>query len=800
MTFEAQDYREMARDIYAESRDGDLTEDERTDLLSRYEEECSQVQSETCSELQELRDAMDVFSESLDMSRPDIMELQRIIFAGSDGYFWPGSFVKFEQYKNEANFEGGLSVLLNLYTQTREYFGALSLEERKNLQAPGGRDGVFGRNTFKYMLSHNLVEWVEETQEVVIATQEMSQWDETVVDTPELEQQEAIEYNNGIEMTDEEFEAAKIEARENGENPSYDEFRSEVRSLTHEDKMQLQEVVGANVDGMPWIGTYTHYLHSKIREAGFSVTEAASLKRIFSEWAQEELSQIESTYDIDLSETPLDISVGDFIRYDVNYWNLTIVDGETGETVEIDVAVWTFDTIEVGLRENNPDIIFQTLAQIRRNRNRSTAYVTELQNYISENNAYEQARNIFCRAETQETDTGTLYTVDFRWEGILTQMMTASDIFGDIQYLKNRDHIFIRRSWDTTDFLTYEWNRRLSVVSGTWVMMPNEGEMQRIQEHMDLLERQAEIREAMENNLLTVLQSEDTDTIEWYFTISSEREQRDMLRNIESTVARERLFPHMRSMFTRQSWEWYVFDVGDVPFLWNLRAFTLFGDYKNLRVDGEEYQSIRSRIYRNEENTVLSIISWETVIHPVEESLRTEEDYEILNEYPELARELGEWVTEPGRIYGEQNDCGWAVGRMLLEFWLTQFPNEEWNIFSQLSDLPEGNYMRTWRFGYMYERVLDHMVEQWFFRVEEVDRPHDARPGAIIVFGQGAQRGSDVRRHAGHVEIKWNDGQYHSYYSSSRPGGSARSNSRDPEVYARHTGFVGKAYYPIMRF
>jgi len=370
--------------------------------------------------------------------------------------------------------------------------------------------------------------------------------------------------------------------------------------------------------------------------------------------------------------------------------------------------------------------------------------------------------------------------------------MTAIDLFWDIQYLKDWDSLYIRRLDPNPDFMPLTWNR-LSITSGTSVMIPNIEETERIQEYMDLLERQAEIRDAMENNLSSVLQSEDKETIEWYFTIVSEREQRDMLRNIESTVASERLFPNMRNMFTRQTWEWYVFDVWDSTTLRALRAFTLFGDYKTLTVNGQDYQSIRSRVYRNESRNALAIISGETVISPVEESLRTEEDYEVLNEYPELARELWEWVADQ-RIYGAQNDCGWAVWRMLLEFWLTQFPNERWNIFSQLHE--SGS---TLRYGYMYELVLDHMVEQWLFRVEEVDRPHDARPGAVIVFGRGAQRGTPVRWAAWHVEIKGDDNNYHSYYSSWVPWGSARSNSRDPEVYQRHTGFVGKAYYPVER-
>ncbi len=79
MTVENIDYRELGSDIYAEARDGNLTEDEREGLLERYGEECTAVQEETCTNLQELRDAMDIFEESTQMDSNDISKLQRII-------------------------------------------------------------------------------------------------------------------------------------------------------------------------------------------------------------------------------------------------------------------------------------------------------------------------------------------------------------------------------------------------------------------------------------------------------------------------------------------------------------------------------------------------------------------------------------------------------------------------------------------------------------------------------------------------------------------------------------------------
>jgi hypothetical protein len=53
-----------------------------------------------------------------------------------------------------------------------------------------------------------------------------------------------------------------------------------------------------------------------------------------------------------------------------------------------------------------------------------------------------------------------------------------------------------------------------------------------------------------------------------------------------------------------------------------------------------------------------------------------------------------------------------------------------------------------------------------------------------------------MNKEYGHVEIKWSDGNYYSYYEWSRAGGSAATNEKNPIKYYEITGFTGYAYYP----
>ncbi len=116
-------------------------------------------------------------------------------------------------------------------------------------------------------------------------------------------------------------------------------------------------------------------------------------------------------------------------------------------------------------------------------------YITEIQAYIRENKAYEQARRLFCREETKQVDTGTIYTVDFRKNALLRKLITAIDVFGDVAYLKRADGTYIRRYEPGGEYRTLDGKQRLSIVTGTSVLVPNEKELQRIQSYVNTIDR-----------------------------------------------------------------------------------------------------------------------------------------------------------------------------------------------------------------------------------------------------------------------------------------------------------------------
>ena len=77
-----------------------------------------------------------------------------------------------------------------------------------------------------------------------------------------------------------------------------------------------------------------------------------------------------------------------------------------------------------------------------------------------------------------------------------------------------------------------------------------------------------------------------------------------------------------------------------------------------------------------------------------------------------------------------------------------------------------------------------------------INHPDQAYPGAILVYDGSGSEWSSMNKQFGHVEIKWSDGKYYSYYEGTRAGGSAATNEKDAKKYEELTGFIGYAYYP----
>lgn len=136
---------------------------------------------------------------------------------------------------------------------------------------------------------------------------------------------------------------------------------------------------------------------------------------------------------------------------------------------------------------------------------------------------------------------------------------------------------------------------------------------------------------------------------------------------------------------------------------------------------------------------------------------------------------LGDHVVARGPTNSWSNSCGAAVRTLLKSY--------------GISGLPE-----TGANGKNWESILNERGDQ--FIKMKISHPDQAYPGAILVYDGSGTDGSSMNKAFGHVEIKWSDGKYYSYYEWSRAWGSAATNEKDPIKYNEITGFTGYAYYP----
>ena len=111
--------------------------------------------------------------------------------------------------------------------------------------------------------------------------------------------------------------------------------------------------------------------------------------------------------------------------------------------------------------------------------------------------------------------------------------------------------------------------------------------------------------------------------------------------------------------------------------------------------------------------------------------------------------------------------------------------------------------------GYKWTKFLDEWVKKATFVKVPISHPKEAITWGIVVYNRWALW-SEMRAIYWHVEIKWNDGEYYSYYKSPRPGWSSywSTTSRyerkvidgsisNPKLFQELTGFTGYAYYPL---
>ena len=499
-------------------------------------------------------------------------------------------------------------------------------------------DGILGKETLAFLVNfhkdfHQKQEWenthieqkeLSKVSEYIQKIQDSIQYverapEEVFSQISAFASRPVSKFETSIDFWEDGFKNAKERAKEEGKNPTYKEFQKLLQELSTKEKEQFQAVVGAKVDGKPWLGSYTHYINSNIYEAGFSVEEAATYKRINGEEVSEQIDQINTAFSIDIYELPYQIGAWDIVKYDPNYWELIFFDVDTKKEIKIDVTDGIFDTIKnVFMGKQKPETIFTTLNQLQGSSERLKNYIQVFKEYIHEHDAQDIAREILC--QKQETEKGSVYTLDFRENKMLAKYIVAQDIFGDAQYVQSAKHTYINRQQPSKDFKTFDNTKRLSLVNGTNVLIPNETETANIQKHMDLLERQAEIRATVETNLETTLTQSNTQearqAIYDYLDMSVVRESEKyaLIHNIQQLVFEKRLFSNMRALFTTQRDGKYVFTPWHQYLEKKLTAFDLFGDYTKLEVDGDEYASKTQKYYTNQEKKLILKENTEIVI------------------------------------------------------------------------------------------------------------------------------------------------------------------------------------------
>ena len=780
------------RDLSEMMQDSHLNDSEKEQLEESYYSDCKEIHEEAALACSVLEKELAIYKEFKKLSPENLKKLQVLGWVNDDWERGPTTFAailalweKFPAMKAFSLWEKlwEYKKIFVQYETTFNSFGeeAAGEEKKKDIQRKSGAypDWEFGPSTFKHILKNPLIirDYFLETQDTIqVVAAEEFQWDERVIDVSELQDQVPQEAENLLNMSKEDFKRVKQEVSKTAE---YQNFLKEVKLLGNSQKKNFQYVVWAEIDGFPWPGTYLHYKNSHIRKAWFSISEVADLKKVVSQDGAQEKQLITQVYNLEeevLDDMPFQIEQGDMLRYDPDYGIITLVKSWGSDTQDFQVTEGIFSTIQEGLDWANADIIFQTLARLDGDPDKKSRYIQELQSYIHDNDAYPEARNIFCSREVQELDTGTVFTLDFRWDDELLQAITAVDVFWDTPYVKRQGDTYIRRFEEWTWEFKSLWWKRLSIISGTSVLVPNAEEIRKIDEKMQLLEEKEEIFSKIKNPW-DIIRAWDRETIEKYLVLANASERKIFTENLQTEVIEWRLFSQMRTMFLNDG---KIFLEKSWVIAETLTPLILFGDYKELSLNGEKYTGLPSWEYISEWWEVVEDISDLSTMQWISGSERsTEEQQELIDMiHPRLARELGDWIMK-NYYKWSKNSCGASVWNALINMWFKWMP-------------------RNWRDGYKFEGFLNDRPNQ--FKKVAVNNPWEVKEWWIIVYGKWARLWTSTRRNFGHVEIRWADGDFYSYYWSSKPAGSSKAaRYENKDQYKQDTWFIGYAYYPTQK-
>ncbi len=317
--------------------------------------------------------------------------------------------------------------------------------------------------------------------------------------------------------------------------------------------------------------------------------------------------------------------------------------------------------------------------------------------------------------------------------------------------------------------------------------------------------------------------------------ISSPEDKKDYVNTLKSIIKNYNYYEEARTIFTKKIWDEIIINLPETSLNKYMGVKDLFWDFDKLIVWDDTFTKDNQWNFISQKTGKILLIHNQMRIilevKKVDKKEKEKKDLPTKNAWEEwkkqvqetnewnLRKELWDWLAKDGKKFlnpERTNSCWPWFDNLLDKFFQKKYGIKNWlkleiqrnganfdNIFDWLvSDINKfilfGNIKISskedlLRIGKI--KMDNFLDKRLIIKVRDIDFPKDAFPWEIVVFNEDALIWSKARKNYWHVEIKWSDGQYHSYYDSYKPWWSSHASENwDPWLYKKLTWFNGKAY------
>lgn len=546
--------------------------------------------------------------------------------------------------------------------------------------------------------------------------------------------------------------------------------------LNRSDRRQVQRRIWVKDDWIFWINTFLYYKKSPL-------SKLFTLKEISNWMIVEDIAKFIKSFSemkwVDWEAlATLDLEEWDFVLYDEKSGNITIYNNNR-ENKKLTISVNEHMTFVLkNILINNDTQSFYKHLSLLLDKNDKRDYILHFKKVITEYNLFKEVRNLL---STKNWD---LVILNLN-TNLIERYITAFELFWDLKAISFNWNIFLN-TWN----LEFRYNNKKLYVRDGQVFSILESSEEGLSDNLKIKEtkKQYEVKKKLDLSNKTDLKEAISllkfdDIKNYIISLKRYSDQKKFVLDLRKQIVENNLFEQMCKMFTHNKWSWkFVCDFKWIrAFERHLTAFDLFWNFKNIKKWNKIYNS--NMYYFINWKYPLYIKTWTEVIVSNKKSVN---EIKELNNYPFLANKLWKFLADKWPINTWKNSCWEAVKNILRNFWI------RWRM--------------SWNWCDWWE-ILDNKPNQ--FKKVPIKHPEDAKAGWILVYLEWAEnpKASKKRKKYWHVEIKWMDNRYYSYYASQNPGWSARIRSKQKyeelktnyKEYQRFTWFIWYVYYPTQK-